>query len=335
MTQFVVRRLLGLLFVLFGVSLLTFAIAQLVPVDPAASALGGQAREGQIQAYREQLGLDRPVWEQYLRYMGRLVQGDLGQSIRTRRPVVSDLKDFFPATFELSLAALVVSVVFGIPLGIVAALNRSKWGDVLARALALVGGSLPIFYVGGLGLSLFYRYLRWVPGGGRLTTTMKAPTDITGLFTLDALLTGNWPVFRDATWHLILPALTLGYFSTAVLLRITRSAILETMLQDFVRTARAKGLPNRLVILRHVFTNSLPSILTTLGITFGSLLSGAVLTETIFNWPGIGRYITTSVLNLDLPAVMGVTLLIAFVYPTLNTLVDIAYSVVDPRMRTQ
>ena len=335
MTLFIFRRLLGLCFVLIGVSILTFAIAQLVPVDPAASALGGQAREAQIQAYRQQLGLDRPVWEQYARYMGRLAQGDLGQSIRTRRPVADDLRDFFPATFELALAALLVSVCLGIPLGIVAALNRSRYGDVLARLLALVGGSLPIFYVGGLGLALFYRQLRWIPGGGRLASTLEPPTNITGLFTLDALLTGNWSIFRDAAWHLIFPALTLGYFSTAVLLRITRSAVLETLLQDYVRTARAKGLPNQLVILRHVFTNALPSILTTLGITFGSLLSGAVLTETIFNWPGIGRYVTTSVLNLDLPAVMGVTLLIAFVYPALNTLVDIAYTVVDPRMRSQ
>ena len=335
MAQFILRRLLGLCFVLIGVSILTFGIAQLVPVDPAASALGGQAREAQIQAYRQELGLDRPVWEQYFRYVRRLAQGDLGQSIRTRRPVANDLRDFFPATVELALAALLVSVFLGIPLGIVAALNRSRYGDVLARLLALIGGSLPIFYVGGLGLDLFYRHLRWIPGGGRLAATLQPPTNITGMFTLDALLSGNWPIFRDATWHLILPALTLGYFSTAVLLRITRSAILDTLLQDYIRTARAKGLPHRLVILRHVFANALPSILTTLGITFGSLLSGAVLTETIFNWPGIGRYVTTSVLNLDLPAVMGVTLLIAFLYPALNTVIDIAYTVVDPRLRSQ
>jgi peptide/nickel transport system permease protein len=335
MAQFILRRLLGLCFVFLGVSVLTFAIAQLVPVDPAAAALGGQAREAQIQAYRQQLGLDKPVWEQYGRYMSRLAQGDFGKSIRTRRPVADDLRDFFPATLELSLAALIVSISLGVPLGIAAALKRSQWGDVLARLAALIGGSMPIFYVGALALNFFYRHLKWVPGGSRLDATLNPPREITGLFTVDALLTGNWPVFNNAVWHLILPALVLGYFSTAVLLRITRSSVLEAMQQDYVRTAKAKGLPHRLVVLRHIFKNALPPILTTLGITFGSLLSGAVLTETIFNWPGLGRYVTTSVLNLDLPAVMGVTLLIALVYPALNTFVDIAYTFVDPRMRAQ
>ncbi|MCE7984592.1 MAG: ABC transporter permease [Caldilinea sp. CFX5] len=333
MLRFILRRLLGLLFVLVGVSLFTFAIAQVVPVDPAAAALGAKAREDQIAAYRQELGLDRPVWEQYVRYVTRLVQGDLGESIRTRRPVADDLRDFFPATLELSLAALVVSLVLGIPLGIIAALRRNNWVDALARLIALIGGSMPIFYVGLLGLGLFYRQLRWLPGQGRLDSTMNPPDLITGLFTVDALLTRNWSVFQNATWHLILPALTLGYFSTAVLLRITRSAMLEALSQDYVRTARSKGLRERLIVLRHVFKNALPPVLTTIGLTFGSLLSGAVLTETVFGWPGLGRYATTSVSNLDLPAVMGVTLLAAVIYPAVNTLVDIGYSLVDPRVR--
>lgn len=333
MLRFILRRLLGLFFVMVGVSIFTFAIAQVVPVDPAASALGAKAREEQIAAYRQELGLDRPVWEQYVRYLGRLVQGDLGESIRTRRPVADDLRDFFPATLELSLAALVVSLVLGIPLGIIAALRRNNWVDALARLIALVGGSMPIFYVGLLGLGLFYRQLRWLPGQGRLDSTMNPPDFITGLFTLDALLTRNWAVFQNASWHLILPAVTLGYFSTAVLLRITRSAMLEALSQDYVRTARSKGLREQLVVLRHVFKNALPPVLTTIGLTFGSLLSGAVLTETVFGWPGLGRYATTSVSNLDLPAVMGVTLLAAFIYPAVNTLVDIGYSLVDPRIR--
>lgn len=333
MLRFILRRLLGLLFVLVGVSLFTFAIAQVVPVDPAAAALGAKAREDQIAAYRQELGLDRPMWEQYVRYVSRLAQGDLGESIRTRRPVADDLRDFFPATLELSLAALVVSLLLGIPLGIIAALRRNQWVDALARLIALVGGSMPIFYVGLLGLGLFYRQLRWLPGQGRLDSTLSPPELITGLFTMDAFLTRNWPVFQNAVWHLILPALTLGYFSTAVLLRITRSAMLEALSQDYVRTARAKGLREQLVVLRHVFKNALPPVLTTIGLTFGSLLSGAVLTETVFGWPGLGRYATTSVSNLDLPAVMGVTLLAAFIYPAVNTLVDIGYSLVDPRIR--
>jgi peptide/nickel transport system permease protein len=318
-----------------GVSVITFVLAQLVPIDPAAVALGQNAREEQIAAYREQLGLDRPVIEQYFTYVGRLLQGDLGNSIRTRRPVADDLRDFLPATLELSLAALLVSLFLGIPLGMAAALRRNSWVDALARLLALVGGSMPIFYLGLLLISLFYRQLQWLPGPGRLDSTLNPPQYITGLFTVDALLTGNWEVLGNTLYHLILPAITLGYFSTAVLLRMTRSAMLEVWSQDYVRTARAKGLAYRVVIWRHALRNALPPVLTTIGVTFGSLLSGAVLTETIFNWPGLGRYATTSVTSLDFPAVMGVTLVAAIVYPLVNTLVDIGYTFVDPRIRVQ
>ena len=335
MTQFILRRVGGLVFVLIGVSIFTFAIAQLVPVDPAGSALGANAREEQIQAYRDQLGLDQPVWEQYGRYMGRLITGDLGKSIRTRRAVEADLRDFVPATIELALAAMLIAILFGIPLGIVAAIRRNTWVDGAARIIALIGGSMPIFYLGLVALSLFWRTLRWLPGPGRLDAVMTPPTTITGLFTVDAALTGNWLVFINAMQHLILPALVLGYFSTAMLLRMTRSAMLEMLGQDFVRTARAKGLSERVVMSRHVLKNAFPPILTTIGITFGSMLSGAVLTETVFGWPGLGRYATTSVLNLDLPAVMGVTLVAAIVYPVVNTLVDIGYAVIDPRVRVR
>jgi peptide/nickel transport system permease protein len=334
MARFILRRLGGLVFVLFGVSIMTFFLAQIVPADPVAAALGTNAREAQIEAYRRQLGLDQPVVVQYVRYMGRLLQGDLGASIRTRRPVADDLRDFLPATVELTLAAMLVTILVGIPLGVIAALRRNTWVDAAARILALIGGAMPIFYVGLLLLGVFYRQLRWLPGPGRLDSTLPPPTTLTGLYTVDALLTGNWPVFTDALAHLVLPAITLGLYSTAVLLRMTRSSMLEMLGQDFVRTARAKGLSQRLVIGRHVFKNALPPILTILGVIFGSLLSGAVLTETIFNWPGIGRYATTSVTTLDYPAVMGVALVAAVIYPLVNTLVDIGYSVIDPRVRT-
>ena len=335
MFRFIFRRISGLILVMVGVSMITFILAHLVPVDPAAAALGQNAREEQIAAYREQLGLDRPVVEQYFTYMSRLLRGDLGVSIRTRRPVVNDLMDFLPATLELSLAALLVSLIFGIPLGMAAALRRNSWVDALARLLALVGGSVPIFYLGLLLIGLFYRQLRWLPGPGRLDSTLNPPTFITGLYSLDALLTGNWEVLQNSLYHLILPAVTLGYFSTAVLLRMTRSAMLEVLSQDYVRTAHAKGLSQHLVVWRHALRNALPPVLTTIGVAFGSLLSGAVLTETIFNWPGLGRYATTSVTSLDFPAVMGVTLIAAIVYPLVNTLVDIAYTLVDPRIRVQ
>ena len=334
MATFIIRRLGGLVFVIFGVSLLTFFLAQLVPADPVAAALGSNARDDQIEAYRQQLGLDQPVVVQYANYMGRLVQGDLGNSIRTRRAVAEDLRDYLPATIELTLAALFVTILVGIPLGILAALNRNTWIDGSARILALIGGAMPIFYIGLVLLGIFYQQLRWLPGPGRLDSTMQPPTDITGLYTVDALLTGNWPVFVNAVGHLILPAITLGLFSTAVLLRMTRSSMLEMLGQDYVRTAKAKGLSQQVVVGRHVFKNALPPILTIVGILFGSLLSGAVLTETIFNWPGIGRYATTSVTTLDYPAVMGVALVAAIIYPLVNTLVDIGYSAIDPRVRT-
>lgn len=334
MATFIIRRLGGLVFVIFGVSLLTFFLAQLVPADPVAAALGSNARDAQIEAYRQQLGLDQPVVMQYAIYMGRLVQGDLGESIRTRRAVAADLRDYLPATIELTLAALFVTILVGIPLGILAALNRNTWIDGGARILALVGGAMPIFYVGLVLLGVFYRQLQWLPGPGRLDATIQPPMHITGLYTVDSLLTGNWPVFVNAVSHLILPAITLGLFSTAVLLRMTRSSTLEMLGQDYVRTAKAKGLSQQVVIGRHVFKNALPPILTIVGILFGSLLSGAVLTETIFNWPGIGRYATTSVTTLDYPAVMGVALVAAIIYPLVNTLVDIGYSAIDPRVRT-
>ncbi|MBP7963369.1 MAG: ABC transporter permease [Caldilineaceae bacterium] len=335
MLQFLLRRLAGLLLVIVGVSIITFSLAQLVPIDPAAVSLGQNAREDQIAAYRAELGLDRPVVEQYLRYVNRLLHGDLGNSIRTRRPVADDLRDFLPATIELSLTALLISLFMGIPLGMLASLRRNSWLDGGARVFALIGGSLPIFYLGLLVLGLFYRQLRWFPGPGRLDATLPPPEMITGMYTLDSLLTGNWATLGNSVSHLILPAITLGYFSTAVLLRMTRSAMLEVLAQEYIRTAKAKGLAGYVVLWRHVLKNALPPVLTTVGITFGSLLSGAVLTETIFNWPGLGRYATTSVTSLDFPAVMGVTLVAAIVYPTVNTLVDLAYHMVDPRVRVE
>lgn len=333
MLQFIIRRLGGLVFVLVGVSVLTFFLAQVVPIDPAATALGSNAREEQIEAYRQEMGLDKPAVVQYLNYVQRLLQGDLGQSIRTRRAVIADLRDYLPATIELALVAMTVTILVGTPLGIIAALRRNTWIDAGARGVALFGGAMPIFYVGLVLLGIFYRQLQWLPGPGRLDATLLPPTHITGLYTVDSVLTGNWVTLRNSIGHLILPAITLGLYSTAALLRMTRSSMLEMLGQDFVRTARAKGLAERLVISRHVFRNALPPILTIIGILFGSLLSGAVLTETIFNWPGIGRYATTSVTTLDYPAVMGVTLVAAFIYPLMNTLVDIAYSFIDPRVR--
>jgi peptide/nickel transport system permease protein len=333
MIRFILRRLAGLVLVLVGVSIITFALSQLVPIDPVAAALGQNARDDQIEAYRKELGLDRPPVLQYFSYVGRLLQGDLGKSIRTRRPVADDLRDFFPATIELSIAAMIVALILGIALGIVAAIRRNSLVDAAARLFALVGGSLPIFFVGLLVLALFYSRLRWLPGPGRLDAVLTPPPRVTGMYTVDSLLAGNWALLKNSLLHLVLPAVTLGYFSTAVLLRMTRSSMLEVLGQDYVRTAQAKGLRDRVVILRHALKNAMIPVLTTIGIVFGSLLSGAVLTETIFGWPGLGRYATTSAVSLDLPAVMGVTLVAAVVYPVVNMLVDIGYHMLDPRIR--
>ena len=333
MARFLIRRLAGLALVLVGVSLITFALTQVVPVDPALAALGQNAREEQITAFRRQYGLDQPPVQQYVAYVGRLLHGNLGTSIRTRRPVADDLRDYLPATLELALAAMGIGLVLGISLGIVAAVRRNSCLDALARIFALVGGSLPIFFLGLLMLALFYTKLRWLPGPGRLDPYLTPPRRVTGMYTVDSLLAGDTQALRSSLRHLVLPAITLGYFSTAVLLRMTRSAMLEVLQQDYVRTAQAKGLRSSVVLLRHALKNAMIPVLTTVGVTFGSLLSGAVLTETIFAWPGLGRYATASAVSLDFPAVMGVTLVSAVVYPVVNLLVDIGYHALDPRIR--
>lgn len=335
MLRFIIRRLAGLVLVLAGVSVITFALAQLVPVDPAVAALGQNAREEQIRAFRKQYGLDKPAAQQYIDYVTRLLRGDLGLSIRTRRPVANDLRDYLPATLELSLAAMLVAILLGVLLGILAAIRRNSAIDAAARVFALVGGSLPIFFLGLLMLATFYTRLRWLPGPGRLDPYLRPPPRVTGMFTIDSLLAGDTAAFTSSATHLVLPAITLGYFSTAVLLRMTRSSMLEVLQQDFVRTARAKGLRNSTVILRHALKNALLPVLTSIGVLFGSLLSGAVLTETIFAWPGLGRYATASAVSLDFPAVMGVTLVSAVVYPLVNLLVDIGYHALDPRIRVE
>jgi peptide/nickel transport system permease protein len=327
------RRALGFVVVMLGVSLITFFISHIVPADPVAAALGDHASDAQIAAFRAEYGLDKPLAEQYVIYVDGLLHGNLGTSIRTRRPVSADLRDFFPATFELSLSALLISLLLGIPAGVWSSLARNRLPDHVVRLLSLIGGSLPIFWLGLILIGLFYTDLGWLPAGGRIGQFVSPPHTVTGLYLVDSLLTGNWPAFESSARHLVLPAFALGYYSTAVIARMTRSSMLEVLNQDYMRTARAKGLRERIVVLRHGLRNALIPTLTIIGITFGSLLSGAVLTETIFSWPGLGRYATASAINLDFPAVMGVTLLAAAVYTLANLVVDLSYHFLDPRIQ--
>ncbi len=329
---FLLRRSIGIVAVLLGVSVITFAISHVIPADPVAAALGDHARDDQIAAFRTEYGLDKPLVEQYVIYVEQLFHGNLGISIRTRRPVADDLRDFFPATFELSLAALIVSILIGIPAGIWSSVMRNRLPDHLVRIFTLIGGSLPIFWLGLILIGFFYNNLDWLPGGGRIDQFVTPPRTITGMYVIDSLLTGNMIALQSSLEHLVLPAFTLGYYSTAVIARMMRSSMLEVLNQDYMRTARAKGLRERAVVVRHALRNALIPTLTIVGVTFGSLLSGAVLTETIFSWPGLGRYATASAINLDFPAVLGVTLLAAVVYTLANLAVDMAYHFLDPRI---
>jgi peptide/nickel transport system permease protein len=331
--SYLLRRLVGFAAVLVGVSIITFFLSHLVPADPAIVALGDHATDAQIDAFREKYGLNKPVPEQYWIYVTNLLQGDLGISLRTRRPVASDLHDFFPATFELSLTALILSILIGIPAGVISATTRNRLPDHVVRIVSLIGGSVPIFWLGLILIGFFYGRLGWLPGGARIDKFIPPPPHVTGLFTVDSLLAGDYKAFGSSLHHLVLPALALGYFSTAIIARMMRSSMLEVLNQQYVLAARAKGLRQGLVVWRHAARNALIPTVTTIGVTFGSLLSGAVLTETIFSWPGLGRYATNSAINLDFPAVMGVTLLAALVYTVANLMVDLGYHWLDPRIR--
>ena len=330
---FLLKRVVGIAAVMIGVSVITFAISHVIPADPVAAALGDHATDAQIAQFRTEYHLDRPLPEQYLIYATGILHGDLGKSIRTRRSVADDLADSFPATLELSFAALLISIVLGVPAGVWSAVSRGRVPDYVVRLLSLAGGSLPVFWLGLIVIGLFYYQLGWFPGGGRLDTFVPPPPTRTGLYVVDSILAGDFEALRSSLVHLVLPALTLGYFSTAVVARMTRSSMLDVLSQDYMRTARAKGLAERLVIFRHGLRNALIPTVTIIGLTFGSLLSGAVLTETIFSWPGLGRYATASAVSLDFPAVLGVTLLAAIVYPVANLAVDIAYYWLDPRIQ--
>jgi len=317
---------------LFGISLLVFGFLHLIPGDPALAILGERATEESVARVRAALGLDKPLVEQYAIYMGRVVQGDLGRSILRDDSVSAELARRFPATAELSLAAMLVAVMIGIPAGIISAVKRNSLADSTAMLVSLAGVSMPIFWLGLMLSYLFGVVLRWLPTGARLSATMKIPS-VTNFMLLDSLLSGIPTAFNDAAWHLLLPAMVLGTVPMAIVARMTRSAMLEVLGQDYVRAARAKGATERAVILKHAFRNALLPVVTIVGLQIGTLMGGAILTETIFSWPGIGRWVFEAIQARDYPIVQGVTLFVAALFVLINFLVDVSYAVLDPRIR--
>ncbi|HEU0114682.1 MAG TPA: ABC transporter permease [Thermomicrobiales bacterium] len=329
------RRLLLLGPMLIGMSLITFVLSHAVPADPVTANLGEQAAANPevVAAFRHRWGLDRPLYQQYGIYLWNVLHGDLGTSITTKQPVAEDLRRNLPATIELAVAAMTISIVVGIPLGILAAARRNRPVDQIARVVSLVGVSMPIFWLGLVAIVIFYARLGWAPPPGRLSARIEPPPFVTGFVILDGLLAGRGDVVADALKHLALPAIVLSSYSLGIITRIMRGSMLETLGEDYVRTARAKGVGERAVIVRHAARNSVIPTLTIIGLSFGGLLSGAVVTESVFAWPGLGLYAFRSATSLDFPAIMGVGIVVATIYVLVNLAVDVAYGLLDPRIR--
>ncbi|EPC6780412.1 ABC transporter permease [Escherichia coli O8:H30] len=364
------QRCWGLVLVVAGVCVITFIISHLIPGDPARLLAGDRASDAIVENIRQQLGLDQPLYVQFYRYVSDLFHGDLGTSIRTGRPVLEELRIFFPATLELAFCALLLALLIGIPLGILSAVWRNRWLDHLVRIMAITGISTPAFWLGLGVIVLFYGHLQILPGGGRLDDWLDPPTHVTGFYLLDALLEGNGEVFFNALQHLILPALTLAFVHLGIVARhlldallegngevffnalqhlilpaLTlafvhlgivarqiRSAMLEQLSEDYIRTARASGLPGWYIVLCYALPNALIPSITVLGLALGDLLYGAVLTETVFAWPGMGAWVVTSIQALDFPAVMGFAVVVSFAYVLVNLVVDLLYLWIDPRI---
>jgi len=325
-----------MLLVLVGILIITFLISHLVPSDPARLWAGSRATKGQLEQTRAELGLDKPLHVQFLIYLFKLLHGDLGRSYHTRRPVVADLLDYFPATFELTTLALILSIIIGIPLGIVSATKKDTILDHAARIFCMSGVSMPVFWSGLMLQLLFSSTLHMFPSSGRVDYFIHLNNPIqriTGMYLLDSLITSNWPAFLSAVKHMLLPAITLSYASLVQISRITRSSMIEVLRQEYIRTARAKGLPEKIVIYKHALKNALLPTTTLAGLTYGFMLGGSVLIESIFDWPGIGLYAIRSALIIDYPAIMGVTLLFSIIYTTVNLAVDLLYAFLDPRIR--
>jgi peptide/nickel transport system permease protein len=333
--RFVARRLAALVLLLVGITAVTFLLTQLVPSNAVATNLGEQAAgdPAAVAAFKHHYGLDKPLPQRYLLYLDHVLHGDLGQSSLTHAAVTHDLGQFIPATAELALYSVLFAAIVGVAFGVLAGLRRNRPTDHILRVGSLAGISMPTFWIALVALYLGFYKLNWFPGAGRLDPGIDPPRSITGLYTIDALLHGNLGLFGQAFHHIMLPALVLAAFNVSLLTRFTRSAVLEVIGNDYVRSARAKGMPGRVVVTRYILRGALPSVITVLGLVFANVLTGAVLVEKIFSWPGIGQYAYEAAVNLDVPAIAGVSMFVAVVYVTVNFVVDVLYAVIDPRIR--
>ena len=330
LTRHLARRLVLLLPTLLGLSLLTFSLLRLLPGDPAQVMLGEHATAEQVHHFRARMGLDQPLPVQYLRYLGSLMQGDWGRSIKTNLPVTAEITQRLPATVELGLAAMALACLIGIPLGVLAARRPGSWADLAANSGMLIGVSVPLFWLGLLLAYLFGYRLGWLPPSGRLSIGVEVQSSA---YLLSSLLTDNWAALADALKHLILPALTLSVAPLAVIVRMTRTSLRDALSDEYVRTARAKGLPERAVLLGHALRYAWLPILTVIGLQASMLFSGAILTETVFSWPGLGQLVVDRILARDYPVVQGVVLVTALLIVLINLATDVCYAYLDPRIR--
>jgi peptide/nickel transport system permease protein len=336
--EYVARRLMMAVVVLLSVSIITFLIARVVPSDPAAAWVGPRPTQEQIIRATKQLGLDRPLYEQYLRYMGALLRGDLGTSIKTHQAIAIDLKTFLPATLELVLAGMVMAVVIGIPLGVYSGAKKGSLLDHLTRLFSIAGVSIPTFWLGLLLQLLFFSRLGLLPLGGRISTEIAVNhpvTQITGFYLIDTAVSGNWIAFKDALVHIILPAFTLATYAIGLTIRMTRSTMIEVLNEKYILAARASGIPERTVLFVLALKNAIIPTITVLALSFVYSLTGAILVEVIFSWPGLGTYVTDAVLSVDFPVIVSVTLVVTVFYVFINLFLDLTQAAIDPRVSLQ
>jgi len=330
--KFIFKRFLWFILVIIGLLTITFIITNLIPADPARYFAGPDATLEQVNELKRRFGLDLPLYQQFLRYVNRLLHGDLGIALHTRKPVLRDIMNRFPATLELALISIFFAIILGIASGIVSAIKKDKMIDNLIRLISIVGNSAPSFWLSLVFIYILYFKLGLLPSGGRIGPEIEF-NRITGLYLIDSIITMNWPAFSSSFYHLILPALTLSFVTLSSISRMTRSSMLEVLSQDYIKTARAKGISYYKVIIKHALRNALIPISTIISLTFGNILGGSVLIEQIFRWPGMGLYAAKAILTTDFPAIMGTTLFIAIIYILVNLINDILYIIIDPRLK--